>query len=75
MEIDYKQWATAEEWLTTTQLAALTKTSRSFWDKARVRGDGPPWTAFGNRPRYRRADIEAWIIARTIRSTSQRWRV
>ncbi|WP_296721975.1 hypothetical protein [Erythrobacter sp.] len=75
MEIDYKQWPTAEEWLTTTQLAGLTKTSRSFWDKARVRGDGPPWISFGNRPRYRRADIEAWIIARTISSTSQRRRV
>ena len=72
MDIDHKQWATADEWLTTEQLAAVTKTSRSFWDKGRVRGDGPPWTLFGNRPRYRRTDVEAWIIARTIVSTSQR---
>ena len=74
MDIDHKQWAKADEWLTTGQLATLTKTSRSFWDKLRVSGEGPPWTLFGNRPRYRHADVEAWIIARTIRSTSQRGR-
>lgn len=75
MEINHKQWAKADEWLSTTQLAALTETSRSFWDKGRVRGDGPPFTYFGNRPRYRRADVEAWIIARTVGSTSKRGRV
>lgn len=74
MDIDHKEWTSADEWLTTAQLAALTKTSRSFWDKARVRGDGPRWTSFGNRPRYRRADVEAWTIARSIRNTSQRGR-
>lgn len=75
MNIDHKQWANADEWVTTVQLSTLTKTSRSFWDKARVRGDGPPWTFFGNRPRYRLTDIEAWIGARTILSTSQRGQV
>lgn len=71
MNIDQKEWASADDWLTTEQLAALTKTSRSFWDKARVRGDGPRWSRIGNRPRYRRADAEAWIIARSLHSTSQ----
>lgn len=71
MDIDPKQWANAGEWLTTLELAALTKTSRSFWDKKRWRGDGPPYTDFG-RPRYRRADVEAWLISRSIRSTSQK---
>lgn len=71
MNIDINEWAVAEEWLTTVQLAALTKTRRSFWDKARVRGDGPPWSLCGNRPRYRRIDVEAWLISRSIRSTSQ----
>lgn len=74
MDIDHKHWANAGEWLSTAELANLTKTSRSFWDKARVRGDGPPYTRFGAHPRYRRADVEAWVIARTIRSTSQRGR-
>lgn len=74
MDIDPKQWANADEWLTTLQLAALTKTSRSFWDKKRGRGGGPAWSDCGNRPRYRRADVEAWLISRSIRNTSQRGR-
>ena len=72
MDIDLKQWATANDWLTTTQLAALTKTSRSFWDKKRGQGGGPAWSDCGNRPRYRRADVEAWLISRSIQNTSQR---
>lgn len=72
MQINAKDWANADEWLTTVQLAALTKTSRSLWDKMRVRGDSPPWVQCGNRPRYRRVEIEAWLIARSIRSTSQK---
>lgn len=75
MEIDHKRWANADEWLTTVQLAALTKTSRSLWDKARVRGDGPPWSPCGNRPRYRRIDVQEWLISRSIHNTSQRGRV
>lgn len=72
MDIDPKQWAKADDWLTTLELAALTKTSRSFWDKKRGQGGGPRWCDFGNRPRYRRADVEAWLISRSIHNTSQR---
>lgn len=72
MEIDPKQWANADEWMTTDQLASNTNTSRSFWDKARVRGDGPPYILVGNRPRYNRTTTETWLIARTVRSTSER---
>lgn len=72
MDIDPKEWKNADEWMTTAQIATVTKTSRSFWDKARVRGDGPPYTLIGNRPRYNRGATEAWLIARTIRSTSER---
>lgn len=72
MDIDLKKWALADEWMTTDQLAAATKTSRSFWDKARVRGDGPAYAIVGNRPRYQRSAVESWLIARTIRSTSER---
>ena len=42
---------------------------------AKVRGDGPKWTLFGNRQRYRRTDVEAWIGPRAIRSTSGRGRL
>lgn len=72
MEIDHEQWANADEWLTTAQLASLTRTTRAFWNQARAKGDGPPWTSFRNRPSYRRSDVEAWIIATSIREPS-RW--
>jgi hypothetical protein len=72
MNINPKEWANADEWMTTVQLADATKTSRSFWDKARVRGDGPPYVLVGNRPRYNRSTTEAWLIGRTVRSTSER---
>lgn len=71
MDIDYKQWANADEWLNSAQLAALTKTSKTFWRRARAGGDGPPWTLIGSTPHYRRADIEAWIISSTIGSATQ----
>ena len=72
MNIGHKNRANADEWLTTVQLAAATKTSRSLWDKMRVRGDGPAWSRCGNRPRYRLADVEVWLTSRKVRNTSQR---
>lgn len=72
MDINHEKWTSADEWLSTDQLACLTKTSRSYWDKARVRGDGPPYIMVGNRPRYNHGGTEKWLIARTIRSTSER---
>lgn len=38
--------------------------------KAKAQGDEPIRALFGNRQRYRRTDAEAWIVSRTVRSTS-----
>ena len=74
MNIDYNDWRNANPWLTTRQLANLTSTSTDFWAKLRGRGgkDSLPYSLIGNRPRYRKEDVEAWLIARTVRSTSER---
>lgn len=74
MNIDYKKWRNAGVWLTTSELALLTCTSTDYWAKLRGRGgkDSLTYTLIGNRPRYRREDVEAWLIARTVSSTSER---
>ena len=72
MRIDAQAFDTEDEWISTVTLATATHSSRSYWDKARVRGDGPPYVLIGNRPRYKRADIVAWLTARSISSTSAR---
>ena len=39
---------------------------------AAMRGDGPPMVRISRRMiRYRAADVEAWIEARTVASTSE----
>jgi predicted DNA-binding transcriptional regulator AlpA len=44
--------------------------SKSFLDKLRVRGDGPPYCKVGNRVRYRQRDVATWLEGRLHRSTS-----
>ena len=72
MKSDAKTFEAEDEWMSTVALAKATHSSRSYWDKARIRGDGPPYVLIGNRPRYKRADIVAWLTARSINSTSAR---
>ena len=38
----------------------------------RVAGDGPPFVKMGRSVRYRVADLDAWMAARVINSTSER---
>jgi len=45
--------------------------SKSFLDKARVRGDGPPFSKLGHRVLYRREALDAFILAHERRSTSE----
>src|SRR4051812_31217556 len=46
----------------------LAKQPRARW---RVEGVGPAFVKLGGRVAYRRADVEAWIAARRVSSTSQ----
>ena len=57
-------------YLTTKQLAELTHSRPQTWRRRRLIGDTPPFVKWGNRVLYRRADVEAWLDARTVNSTS-----
>jgi predicted DNA-binding transcriptional regulator AlpA len=51
--------------------ASLTGLSRSNLEKLRVAGSGPPFVKYGKAVRYRVADLNAWIEAHVVTSTSQ----
>jgi predicted DNA-binding transcriptional regulator AlpA len=38
----------------------------STLQQARYRGEGPPFVRIGKLVRYRRRDVEAWLVARTV---------
>jgi len=46
--------------------------SKSTLEKKRVYGDGPPFLKLGKAVRYRVQDLDAWLAARLISSTSER---
>src|SRR3546814_3336257 len=49
--------------------------SKSFLDKARIRGDGPHYLKLGSRVLYRTEALQSWLAARERLSTSQEtWR-
>lgn len=52
--------------LNTTQLAWITDTSKSTWEKMRMRGQGPQYIKVRNLVWYRRADVDAWLAAHEI---------
>lgn len=45
--------------------------SKSFLDKRRVRGDGPPYRKIGRRVFYWRSELEAWVNQSARTSTSE----
>ena len=50
--------------------AVLLGCSKSFLDKSRVRGDGPPFTRIGRHIRYIDADLMHWLASNRRRNTS-----
>ena len=63
--------ATSTCLIDTPELARRTGLSTSYWNKARLTGDGPPFIHLSPRAvRYRWADVEAWFVERTRRNTS-----
>lgn len=59
------------QYLTPQQAADYLGMSKSFLDKARVHGDGPPYFKIGNRVRYRRDELDAWMEAHRMSNTSE----
>ncbi|MGI3187080.1 helix-turn-helix transcriptional regulator [Nioella aestuarii] len=52
--------------LSTEALATITDTSKSTWEKMRMRGEGPPYIKVRNLVWYRWADVEAWLAAHEV---------
>ena len=50
----------------TRAIARLTKTSKSYWEKLRCRGEGPRHFKRGRIVLYRLSDIEAWLEAHLV---------
>lgn len=51
--------------------AARTGLAAATLEKKRVAGSGPPFVKLGRAVRYRVADLDAWIAARVVSSTSE----
>jgi excisionase family DNA binding protein len=49
----------------------LTLSERTL-ERWRVSGDGPPFAKLGRRVLYRQSDLDEWIAARVVASTSER---
>ena len=60
-----------ETYLDTVATSELTSISKSTLEKWRVYGGGIPFIRAGRLVRYARSDIDAWMVARRIASTSE----
>ena len=57
--------------LTQSDAAKLLRLSERTLERLRVTGGGPKFIKAGRSVRYREADLEAWIDARVVNSTSE----
>ena len=57
--------------LNTEQLAAQLGLTESCLAKWRLTGEGPRFVRLGRRVAYRPADVDTWLDARAVRSTSE----
>jgi len=57
--------------LTPKEAAKLLKVSLSWFAKARMRGDGPPYIRIGRSIRYSEAALVQWMKSRQRLSTSE----
>lgn len=55
------------------EVANLLAVSERTLEAWRLSGAGPPYVRLGSKKavRYKRSDVEAWLAARTFRSTSE----
>lgn len=61
----------ASEVLTTKEAATYLKLGKPTLDRFRVTGAGPRFCKLGGAVRYRRADLDAWLESKLLRSTSE----
>ena len=57
--------------LTQSETAKLLRLSERTLERLRLQGGGPLYVKAGRAVRYRETDLEAWIDARVVASTSE----
>lgn len=57
--------------LTVEQAAEYLAVSCSYLNKLRVQGGGPVFCKLGRGVRYRKSDLQAWVDAHRVNSTSE----
>ena len=57
--------------LPTPEAATYLRLSKPTLERLRLTGEGPAYAKLGKAVRYRRADLDAWLASRLIRSTSE----
>ena len=60
-----------DEYLTTPETAKRLGVSKSFLDKSRLTGGGPPYLKFAKTVRYHWPTVKAWAGKQTHTSTSE----
>lgn len=58
------------EWMSSSKAAGYTDSSVSTLAKLRLKGGGPRFCRIGRAIRYRRSDLDEWLVASSRRSTS-----
>ena len=58
--------------LNTIEAARYLGLSKPTLERFRTLGGGPKYAKLGSSVRYRKADLDAWLESRLVRSTSQR---
>lgn len=56
---------------TTPEAAAYVRLKKPTLERFRLTGQGPRFCKLGGAVRYRRGDLDAWLEARSVRSTSE----
>ena len=57
--------------LTVLEAAHYVRLGKPTLDRYRITGDGPKFAKMGRSVRYRRSDLDDWLNARLINSTSE----
>ena len=60
-----------DRWVNTEVAASYLGLAVSTLEKARVYGNSPPFSKAGRAVRYRLSDLDSWMAARVINSTSE----
>ncbi|HEY8271555.1 MAG TPA: helix-turn-helix domain-containing protein [Pseudobdellovibrionaceae bacterium] len=56
----------------TKNMAEYLNMSQSWARQARMRGDGPPFLKIGRTVRYRKTDVDEWMIRKLRKNTIER---